>query len=198
MLILRVKTRYFCYVKIDTYRGLCVLSRSGQDFSTPKTIQLNGNRPAPDFFHQPVVDHSQRMNIVLVHTHTHTGPWALTSWESKSSGQSGRLHTDRGMHRAPKWSELGRFGPILDGFWAPVSKWSEICRFGIILDGFRAPAPRWSEMGRFGPIFDGVRAPAPKSSEMGRFEPILINLDYFPGPRSKWVQMPRRRNGPTW
>ena len=69
MLILRVKTRYFCYVKIDTYRGLCVLSRSGQDFLTLKALALNAGRPEPRFWNQHVRGHSETMNIVLVHTH---------------------------------------------------------------------------------------------------------------------------------
>ena len=77
MLILRVKTRYFCYVKIDTYRGLCVLSRSGQDFSFPKTIQLNASRHKSRFWNQPVRDHIERMNIVLVHTQTICGHVSL-------------------------------------------------------------------------------------------------------------------------
>ena len=67
-----VKTHYVCCVKIDAYCGLCVTSRSGRDFCIPKTLALNGGRPASRFWNQHVCGHSETMNIVLVHTHTLT------------------------------------------------------------------------------------------------------------------------------
>ena len=58
------KNLYVCYVNIDAYRGLCVISRSGHDFLTPKTLGLDACRPAPNVFDRPVCGHSERMNIV--------------------------------------------------------------------------------------------------------------------------------------